>query len=448
MILTTKVFLLLLSGAVVFVAEAGTPQRSARWDAFLSESRHKRSASSWQSGGINANCTMENLTADDKLGRRDSGLLSCPQRQGCCGSCWAFAAAHTYTDYLSIRDGQRHDQISPQHLIACLKDKNLVRNGNGCCGALKLSAGFKYFQDVGAVTDDCVPYELSQYRKNGRKDPIECPENCSDGTAFQPGNLRLHGFKELHGEDEVIEALRTCPVLAAMHVPSKLTQYRCGVFCSDPNDPIVSGHAVQIVDYGTTSSGIDFWVVKNSDGKEWGEGGYFRIRRGDLIFKFIVPVLAPGNNVSTTPHTDDDDMACAPSMVSNPSQHPLVMSAVDVAVSQLNGRIPCRDNSPATNITLASPNSVTNATAQVVEGSILTFNIVVNVQGCMQPTQANVDAVVISYLDGTFELTDHTYMYTATQYTDTQVGGENKGTTGSAFVFLTAIMAVLTIGCY
>ena len=442
----------------MFVVEAGRAQRSARWDAFMSESRHKRSASSWQDGGIEANCTMPNVTADDTLGRRDSGLLSCPQSQGCCGSCWAFAAAHTYTDYLSIRDGQRHDQISAQHLTACLKDRKLVLNKNGCCGALKLFAGFRYFQDVGAVTDDCVPYELSQYLKNVRKNerraykaanPIECPENCSDETAFQPANLRLHGQRELQGEDEVIEALRTCPVAAQMWVSKRFFDYRCGVFCFDPTtDEICPNgtHAVEIVDYGTTSSGKKFWVVKNSWGKEWGEGGYFRIQREDLIFRFIVPVLAPGNNVSTTPPTDGDDKTCAPGAVSNPSQDTLVMCAVDVAVSQLNGRIPCRDNSPATNITLVS---VTNATAQVVEGMILTFNIVVDVQGCMQPTQANVDAEVILHLDNTFELTGHTYMYTDTQR---QGGGENRGeniaTSGNIFLLLAATMAVLTFGCY
>ena len=173
----------------MFVAEAGVAQRSARWDAFMSESRHKRSASSWQDGNIEANCTMPNVTADDTLGRRDSGLLSCPQNQGCCGSCWAFAAAHTYTDYLSIRDGQRHDQISPQHLTACITNNREETQEpqpiNGCCGD-SIQNGFRYFQNVGAVTDDCVPYELSQYLKNVSENehstykaanPIECPEN-------------------------------------------------------------------------------------------------------------------------------------------------------------------------------------------------------------------------------------------------------------------------------
>ena len=268
---TVALLLLLLTGAVVFVAEAGTPQHSARWDSFLSQPRHKRSASSWQGGGIEVPCTLTGLTADDTLRRRtaDPLLLSPPQDQGKCGSCWAFAAAHTYTDHLSIRAGRRQDQISTQYLTACITNNREPTRGtqpiNGCCGDSFQNA-IRYFDLVGAVTESCAPYTLSQYLTGVRKDeepahkranPIQCPASCSDGTPFQPGNLRLGGYQPLE-ENQVLSALHTGPVIAGMDVPSQFFDYRCGVFCSDPTDTICGRHIVEIVDFGTTSSGIDF----------------------------------------------------------------------------------------------------------------------------------------------------------------------------------------------
>lgn len=70
--------LLLLSEGIVFIAEAGSPQRSARWDAFLSQPRPKRSVTSWEGGGTSAICILQDLTVEDTLGRRTSGLLSPP----------------------------------------------------------------------------------------------------------------------------------------------------------------------------------------------------------------------------------------------------------------------------------------------------------------------------------------------------------------------------------
>jgi cathepsin L len=39
-------------------------------------------------------------------------------------------------------------------------------------------------------------------------------------------------------------------------------------------------HAVTAVGYGTASDGTGYWLMKNSWGASWGEGGYVRIRRG------------------------------------------------------------------------------------------------------------------------------------------------------------------------
>ena len=40
-------------------------------------------------------------------------------------------------------------------------------------------------------------------------------------------------------------------------------------------------HAVTLVGYGHDAAvGMDYWLIKNSFGKSWGAGGYFRMQRG------------------------------------------------------------------------------------------------------------------------------------------------------------------------
>ena len=80
--------------------------------------------------------------------------------------------------------------------------------------------------------------------------------------------------------DVIVALYSTGPVVAVMETSSDFKiEYRCGVFCFGSRTDSESNrlHAVEIVDYGTTSSGINFWVAKNSWGSRWGEDGYFRI---------------------------------------------------------------------------------------------------------------------------------------------------------------------------
>ena len=45
----------------------------------------------------------------------------------------------------------------------------------------------------------------------------------------------------------------------------------------------ISYHAITIVGFGETDRGVPYWLVKNSWGKSFADGGYFKLRRGKNV---------------------------------------------------------------------------------------------------------------------------------------------------------------------
>ena len=309
------------------------------------------------------------------------------------------AATHIFTDAKRL-DAQRHNLVLPaslsaQHLASCFEDTRYVVNGNGCCGSRVLEAGFRYFETTGAVSEACVPYTLTNYPINS-KPPIHCPAFCTDGSTFiQPPSLRLRGYRMLSTEQEVIDALAITPVIAGIATSMNFHDYQCGVFCEDRDYGPLGGHAVEIVDYGTEND-VDFWVIKNSWGTEYGETGYIRMRRGDLhinVNGYIAPVLTTATNPEIS--TDSIEFAaCAATDVSNPEQNELVRSAVEHVIDELNDQsgIGCSTyGGTATRVTFAS---VQDADLQDLDTVFIDLRFEVNLLGCFNVYTCNSDNAV------------------------------------------------------
>merc|ERR1719199_689159 len=101
---------------------------------------------------------------------------------------------------------------------------------------------------------------------------------CADDTpTSQPTNMRTSGSQAVttHSVAALKMALDSQPVSVAIQADqSTFQRYKSGVFDGECGTAL--DHAVLLVGYGT-EGGKDYWLMKNSWGTSWGEGGYMKM---------------------------------------------------------------------------------------------------------------------------------------------------------------------------
>jgi cathepsin F len=208
--------------------------------------------------------------APDSWSWKDQGVVSAVKDQGSCGSCWAFATMANLEGLYALKKGVVKT-FSEQQLVDC------DTTDSGCNGGL-MEYAFAWLKKNGGFNLD------TDYPYKGVKQACK-----SDSSKYV--DMKVTGYKQLTSsktnwncvsEDKIKDLLYSTGPLAVALNANPLQTYSSGILdLTSTQCPTSSiNHAVTMVGYGN-ASGKDYWLVKNSWGKSWGESGYFRIRRGN-----------------------------------------------------------------------------------------------------------------------------------------------------------------------
>lgn len=181
------------------------------------------------------------------------GAVTPVKNQGDCGSCWAFSSTGALEgiDFL-YNKLTTINSYSEQQLVDCS-----VSYGNEGCNGGDMPFAFKYVQRNGITYEREYPYagiDMKCYTKKG--------------------HFTIKGYKYVPPKSSHALAYACDQQPIALSVDAeKIIPYSSGIF-DDVDCGTEMNHGVLLTGYTS-----DYWTVKNSWSKKWGESGYIRFSR-------------------------------------------------------------------------------------------------------------------------------------------------------------------------
>ncbi|CAF0948760.1 unnamed protein product [Brachionus calyciflorus] len=200
------------------------------------------------------------------------------KNQGLCSASWAFSMIDVIIDRMSKNVQKNVEKIpSVEHLIACNEN---VKTRNKC-SSLFVDQGWSSLKNLNGLVDkECYPNDAvkSGFVYKCKMTNETCPAKNKTSQIFHVS--RAYPITS-YTSNIMIEILKNGPVQMAFKIYDDFFMYKSGIYDPSPNSREYiknQYHAVKILGWGT-ENGVDYWLAANSWGPEWGENGYFRIKR-------------------------------------------------------------------------------------------------------------------------------------------------------------------------
>jgi len=210
---------------------------------------------------------------------RQQGLVTGVKNQGRCGSCYSFSATGALEGQWMKQHGQLLE-LSEKQIVDCSG-----RFGNMGCQGGRFQSSWQYIASAGGIeSESAYPYQPSKGWCQFNRGQVVA--NCRGSQSVSSGS-----------ESALTNGLASIgPVSVAIDAsPNSFRRYRSGVHYSYSCSSSRMNHAVLAVGYGS-EGGQDYFLVKNSWGYSWGNGGYIKMARNrgnncGIASDTAVPVL-------------------------------------------------------------------------------------------------------------------------------------------------------------
>jgi cathepsin C len=193
--------------------------------------------------------------------------------QGDCGSCYTISTVHMLQARNKIRSGNPHGpKFSVSFPLYCSE------YNQGCDGGYGFLQS-KWNEDVGLVPEHCAPFS-----QGGGSCKISSDCNLGGKRYRATGHHYVGGYYGGADPDSIRkELVEHGPMVMSFEPQEDFMYYKNGVYKSSPNKIHQEweqvDHAVLLVGFGSAKTDA-YWTMQNSWGSDWGEDGYFRMKRG------------------------------------------------------------------------------------------------------------------------------------------------------------------------